>query len=378
MTGDGRHLLLLGAGHAHVEVLRRFGRTPQPGTRITLLTSRPETPYSGMIPGLIAGHYTKAEAHIDCAALARFAGASLCLDDAIGLDPARRVVMRRAGPPIGYDILSFDIGSTPNTQVQGASDHAIPVKPIAGLLARFETLHAQILATSGRFRITVVGGGAGGVELIFALAHRLRGDLAAGRTRARLDFLLLPGPGGLLPGFPPALVKRITSFCVKRSIGIGPPARIIAVESGTLVPETSAAIQADAILWTTQAAAPLWLRDTGLALDPDGFIAVDAGLAALGYQNIFAAGDIAGFTPRALPKSGVHAVRQGPVLANNLRRLLDHRPLIAHRPQRHTLHLLSTGDRHAIGTRNGLIFSGAWVWHWKDWIDRRFMARYRF
>jgi len=179
-----KDVVLIGAGHAHVAVLRMFGMAPLPGARFTLITREVHSPYSGMLPGLIAGHYRFDDAHIDTAPLARFAGARLYQDEAIGLDLANRRVICRNRPPVPYDLLSIDIGSTPNTaQISGAVEHAIPVKPIDGFLARFMAMKQRVLARKGGARIAVIGGGAGGVELMLSVAHRLRRE--AGESAQR-------------------------------------------------------------------------------------------------------------------------------------------------------------------------------------------------
>src|SRR5262245_56234175 len=174
-----KDVVLIGAGHAHVAVLRMFGMNPLPGVRFTLITREVHTPYSGMLPGLIAGTYDFDQAHIDTGPLARFAGARLYQDEVIGLDLAERKVLCANRPPVPYDLLSFNIGSTPNTeQVLGASEHAIPVKPIDGFLRRFEALKARVLARKGRTRLVVVGAGAGGVELLLSTERRLQREVS--------------------------------------------------------------------------------------------------------------------------------------------------------------------------------------------------------
>lgn len=373
-----KDVVLVGAGHAHVQVLRRFGMRPLPGVRLTLISRELHTPYSGMLPGLIAGHYGFDEAHIDTAPLARFAGARLYGDEVIGLDLAQRLVLCRQRPPVLYDILSLDIGSRPNTGgVPGATEHAIPVKPIDGFLARFEALRARVLAGQSR-RVLVVGGGAGGVELLLALEHRLRRDLAerGGDPRA-LGFALVAGEGGLLPGFPRAFRRRFVAELTERGIALHAGARVRAVEAGAAILDGERGrIAADEILWTTEAAPAGWLAETGLALDARGFVRVDATLRAFGRDEVFAAGDTIAFDPRPLPRSGVYAVRAGPVLADNIRAALTGRPLRPYRPQADALSIVSTGGRHAVAARNGLTVAGGWVWRWKDWIDRRFMRRF--
>src|SRR5262247_792601 len=174
-----KDVVLVGAGHSHVTVLRMFGMKPIPGVRLTLISREVHTPYSGMLPGLIAGHYGFDDAHIDTRPLTRFAGARLYQDEVVGLDLAGRHVICGHRPPVPYDLLSINIGSTPNTgDVPGASEHAIPVKPIDGFLGRFDALSARVLARKGRARIALVGAGAGGVELLLSVEHRLRGAIA--------------------------------------------------------------------------------------------------------------------------------------------------------------------------------------------------------
>jgi selenide, water dikinase len=371
-----KDVVLVGAGHSNVTVLRMFGMKPIPGVRLTLISREVHTPYSGMLPGLVAGHYAFDDAHIDTGPLARLAGARLYQDEAVGLDLAGRFVICRNRPPVAYDLLSLNIGSTPNTEsVPGASAHAIPVKPIDGFLSRFEALIARVLARSGRTRVALVGAGAGGVELMLSVERRLRREVTcAGFDAGGLSFVLV-SEGDILPGFPAAFRARFHAIFAARGISvIGAP--VTRVEAGRLGLDGHAPITADEILWTTQAAPARWLAASGLPLDARGFLSVDDTLRAAGHDDVFAAGDTISFSTRELPKSGVYAVRAGPILADNLRRALTGRPLRPFRPQREALYLVSTGERYAVGTRNGLVFAGRWVWRWKDWIDRRFMRKF--
>jgi selenide,water dikinase len=373
-----KDVVLVGAGHSHVTVLRMFGMKPIPGVRLTLISREVHTPYSGMLPGLIAGHYGFDDAHIDTGPLARFAGARLYQDEVIDLDLAGRRVICRARPPVPYDLVSLNIGSTPNTaNVPGASEHAIPVKPIDGFLRRFEALQARILAREGRTSVALVGAGAGGVELLLAVEHRLRQAVTgAGFDAGGLSFVLVSGDAEILPTFPAAFRSRFHAILAERGIAVITGAPVTAVEAGRLVLDGRAPVAADEILWTTQAAPARWLAMAGLPLDARGFLRVDQTLRVAGHDDVFAAGDTIAFSGRELPKSGVYAVRAGPALADNIRRTLTGRSLRPFRPQRDALYLVSTGARHAVGTRNGLVVEGAWVWRWKDWIDRRFMRKF--
>jgi len=362
-----KDVLLVGAGHAHVAVLRRFGMAPLPGVRLTLLTREVDTPYSGMLPGVVAGHYTFDDAHIDAGRLARFAGARLYPDEAVGIDLAARRVLCRGRPPVPYDLLSLDIGSRPNTgDVPGAAEHAIPVKPIDSFLARFAGVLARVQAGRSR-HVLLVGGGAGGVELLLSVEHRLRQEAKG------LRFTLVTGSADILIGFPPGFRARFRATLAKRGIAVQAGVKVAAVEPGGILLAEGARLAADEILWVTEAAPASWLAGTGLPLDEQGFLLVDVTLRAA--DGVFAAGDMIAF-PGAIPRSGVYAVRAGPVLADNIRATLTGRPLRPYRPQANALAIVSTGRPHAILTRNGVSFEGGWAWRLKDRIDRRWMAKY--
>ncbi len=373
-----KDVVLVGAGHAHVQVLKLFGMDPLPGTRITLISRDVHTPYSGMLPGLIAGYYTFDDAHIDTGPLCRFAGARLYNDTVVGIDREAKLVLCSDRPPVPYDVLSIDIGSSPSVAgIPGALEHAIPVKPIDGFLRRFDAMLTRIVEAQEPRHIAVIGAGASGVELLLAAQHRVESEMqAAGRDPANVSFSLVSAARDILPAFPPGMRARFASLLKKRGINVVTGAAVSHLGPGVLQFEMRAPLNVDEVLLCTAGQPAPWLRQTGLPLTPDGFIKVGASLRVEGAEDIFAAGDVIAFGPRALPKSGVYSVRAGPVLAENIKRLLTGRPLKAYKPQRRAMYLLSAGTKTAVGTRNGLVFSGTWVWRWKSRIDRRFMARF--
>jgi selenide,water dikinase len=373
-----KDVVLVGAGHAHVTVLRKFGMKPIPGVRFTLITREVHTPYSGMLPGFIAGNYSFDEAHIDTGPLARLAQARLFQDEVTGIDTVNRFVICKSRPPVAYDLLSLNPGSTPNTSsVPGASEFAIPVKPIDGFIARFDSLVTRAIARKGRLRVALVGAGAGGVELLLSVERRLRREIAnAGFDTAGLSLVLISEGPHILPNYPERFRHHFESIFAARGISIVTDARVVRVEAGKLLLDGRAGVDADEILWTTQAAPAGWLQTCGLPLEERGFLKVGRDLQVENRAGVFAAGDTISFAGRSLPKSGVYAVRAGPVLAANIRNALTGRKLRPFRPQRHALYLVSDGERSAVGTRNGLVVAGSWVWRWKDRIDRRFMERF--
>jgi len=372
-----KDIVLLGGGHAHVTVLRHFGMRPLPGVRLTLVTRDIHTPYSGMLPGLIAGHYDYDDCHIDLGPLARFAAARLYHAEVEGLDPVTHQVFLQGRPPLSYDLLSINTGSRPSTRdVPGAQQYALSVKPIDLWLQDWQALQARLLATGGSFRIAVVGGGAGGVELALATQYRLQQLLhEQGDDPARLGFELLTEAGDILADHNAGVRRRFNRVLRARGIAVHTGHRVVEVTPSSLIISGRPARAADAVLWVTRAAAPAWPGEAGLAVDRDGFIQVNEHLQSVSHPEVFAAGDVAALCdPR--PKSGVFAVRQGPVLGENLRRASVGRALRRYRPQRHFLGLISTGERHAVASRGPWSWQGAWVWTLKDRIDRRFMRRF--
>lgn len=373
-----KDVVLVGAGHAHVSVLRMFGMNPVPGVRLTLITRQVHTPYSGMLPGLIAGHYEFDDVHIDTGPLSVFANARLYQSEVVGFDLENRKVLCNDRPPVPYDVLSIDIGSTPGAvDLPGVAEHAIPVKPIDQFVLRFEAARQRILAAQGRAHIGIVGGGAAGVELGLSLHQRLRNEvIGAGFDPNALSFDIVTSAATIVPTLPARARHKLERIAAERGIRIRTNVRVTAIDQQTLQLNSGEAIRCDAIFWTTQAAAAPWLRSTGLALNDGGFICVDDTLQSVSHPGVFAAGDVASMTNYDLPKSGVYAVRQGRYLADNLRNLVAGKPLLRYRPQRAALYLISTGTRYAVGARSSLSFEGAWAWRWKDRIDRKFMDKF--
>jgi pyridine nucleotide-disulfide oxidoreductase family protein len=361
-----KHLVLAGGGHAHVEVLRRLAREPLHDVRISVVSPYPRSLYSGMVPGVIAGHYRRSDAEIGLRELALGAGAKVFESRVCAVDAgAGRVTLDR-GETIGYDVLSLDIGSVIDTgAIAGAAEHALAVRPIENLLDGVGVLLAR--AERRFLGVVVVGGGAAAVELALALQYRLG-------QRARVS--LVTGGTSPLPGFPPRTQARARQALRRLAVRIiedtctGITERQLRLAAGE-------AVSCDAAILAIGGSAVPWLRDSGLRLDEAGFVATGATLQSVSHRNVFAVGDTASRTDAPHPKSGVYAVRAGPALALNLRRCLDGAALVEHHPPARSLNLLACGARHAIASWNGWSAEGRWVWWWKDRIDRGFIARYR-
>ena len=354
-------LVLLGAGHAHVEVLRRFAMRPEPGVRLTLIGREPETPYTGMLPGLIRGDYTFEQVHIDLAPLAASAGARLILTEATAIDLAERRVTVIGRPDMPFDLLSIDVGGEP-AMPPGAG---VPVKPIGQFLARLSALEATLLPGA---RIAVVGGGAGGTELALALARRYR---------ERVRIVLVCDTPEPLAGAPPFARRVVRAALVDAGIELACGVRAGAWADGRLALSDGSFLEVGTALWATGVVGPAFLAASGLACDAAGCARVDATLRSVSHGFVFAAGDCAAIEGNPRPKSGVWAVRAGAPLAANLRRAARGRTLRRWRPQSDALAILGLGDGRALAWRNGVAVAGRPVWRWKDWIDRRWMRMYQ-
>lgn len=371
-------LVLIGGGHSHVDVLKSFGMKPVPGTRLTVICRDVLTPYSGMLPGYVAGHYTHDECHIDLEPLAGFAGARFIHDEVVGLDPVKREVMLKGRPPIPYDTLSINIGSSPALgETRGAAEFVTPVKPIAGFVNRWERLLARVGQATSPVRIGVVGAGAGGVELILAMHWRLTRELRrTGGSPGDISFQLIQGDAEILPTQPEKIRAMFERTLSDRGIEVFRDCRIARVEENCLIAQNGAQFDLDEILWCTRAGAARWLRETGLELNDRGFINVDDTLQSISHPGIFAVGDIANMVNHPREKAGVFAVRQGPPLTENLKRVVRGKRAKKFKPQSSFLSLISTGDKYAAGSKSGFVREGRWLWWWKDRIDRAFMDKF--
>lgn len=360
-----RDLVLIGGGHAHALVLRRWGMNRLPGARLTVISPEPMAAYSGMLPGYVAGHYPREALDIDLVRLARFAGARLVLGAATNVDLAARQVSVPGRPPVAFDVCSVDVGITsamPN--LPGFAEHAIPAKP----LDRFADSWRTVIEGSGPVRIAVIGAGVAGAELAMAMSRALR-------ARGRNGQVTLIDAADALPGLGARAARAVRDGLAAQGVTLIERTGATAVEPGVVLLADGRRIEADFVTGAAGAQPHDWLAQTGLELD-NGFIAVNDRLQT-SDSAVFAAGDCAHMAASPRPKAGVYAVRQAPVLFDNLRAALSGGRMRRYRPQRDYLKLISLGDKVAVGERLGLAMSGPAMWRWKDRIDNRFMDRFR-
>lgn len=373
-----KDLVLIGGGHAHVAVIKSFGMKPIPGVRLTVISRDVHTPYSGMLPGYVAGHYTHDEVHIDLRPLAQFADARMYHSEVTHIDTINKTVVCNNRPAVPYDILSINIGSTPRIgNIVGAREHAVAVKPINRFVERWNVLLERIIEQAGPHRICVVGAGAAGVELLLAIQFRLKNELdALGRGAEELKFDLVSKSAEIMPQFPDAVRRRFVQILKDRNVTVHTGVEATKAEDGALLLSNGEQLNVDETLFVTAAGAAPWLKESGFEVDEHGFVKVQDTLQVLSQPDIFAVGDAAAVVNHPRPKAGVFAVRQGKPLADNLRRVLLKKQPKPFTPQSSILALISSGDQYAVATKGPFSFAGKALWTWKDWIDRRFMEKF--
>lgn len=361
-------LILAGGGHAQLSVLEMFARR-SPDVDVVLVTPSPYQIYSGMLPGWIAGHYQLEECMIDLRPLAAAAGARLILAQVVRIDAQRRTVVLSDDTHLIYDGLSLDVGSeTDTSSLEAASECLLPIKPLDHFVQRWP----DILAAASRqkdYHVVVVGGGAAGVELAFAVRHAF-----ATRGYGQAPVTLIAAESGILPGHASGVRARTLRLLQQRGITLH-QARAAGTAQGVTL-SGGASLHADCLIAATGARPPAWLRDTGITLDEQGYVLVDAQQRSVSHPEIFAAGDVCTRSDIRLARSGVHAVFAGPVVAHNLIAAIAGHSLQSYRPRNKSLYLLATGPQHAIASWGAFSAQGHWVWRWKRWIDRRFMRKH--
>jgi pyridine nucleotide-disulfide oxidoreductase family protein len=345
-----KRVLLIGAGHGHLVVLRSLAHKPLYGARITLVSPFSKQLYSGMLPGLLAGHYRRGEAQVDVAALAERAYVQFEPARVERMEAERRGVVLEGGRTLPYDVASLNVGSLVDASFPG-TEHALAVKPFDEFIARLRIAE----------RVAVAGAGAAGAELAMALRHR----------GAQVTLY------SEKPTLSPALAARVLRQLRRRKVDFRPGMSVTAIEPGPVVIAGSSRQEFDLVLLATGAAPLPWLRSSELALDERGFVLVHDTLQSVSHPEVFCIGDCATLRGAAHPKSGVYAVRHGEALVENLRRLFSGSALEPYVPQKRALLLLSCGARYAIAERGGWTAQGRWVWWWKDRIDRKWVASFR-
>jgi selenide,water dikinase len=365
-----KDLVLIGGGHSHALVLLKWGMNTLPGTRVTVINPGPTAPYSGMLPGHIAGHYTRDELEIDLVRLARFANARVILGRAVGLDTQAKTITLHDGRKIGYDVASIDVGITSELpQLPGFSKHALGAKPLDVYAETWDRFIDSAKRNGTAEPVAVIGGGVAGVELAMAMAHALQ------QATGQSDVTLLEAGSSIL-GADPTPRAKLRKALEKTGVTIRTNADISEITAQGPRLSTGDLIPAGLTLGVAGALPQPWLQDTELPLH-QGFVIVQPTLQIEGQDDLFAVGDCAHLAHAPRPKAGVYAVRAAPVLFDNLRARLTGHALRPFKPQADYLKLISLGRKSALAEKWGRVWQGPLLWRIKNRIDQKFMRMFR-
>ena len=366
---DLKHLVLLGGGHAQISVLKSLAMKPVPGLRVTLISRDVMTPYSGMLPGYIEGQYRAEDITIDLSHLARHAGARFIHGEVDAIDPDKKTISLKGRPHLSYDVLSINIGSNPDLDsIKGAREHAVAVKPISTLLDRINPIMANDMPIS---TITIIGGGAAGVEVALSLHHFMQSQLR------EVKITLIHRGKQIMPEFPQRAAELLMREMAAKQIDVLTETAAVEIKADAVLLDDGQSIPSDQTLVITAGRAPSFLADSGLSLDDRGFIAIRNSLQSESHDDVFASGDIATLTTHPRPKAGVYAVRAGHVLKHNLRAYLHGNSLNHWIPQKNYLALIGVGGSRALPIRGNIALPPSeWAWRLKNKIDTRFIEKF--
>jgi selenide,water dikinase len=378
-------LVLLGGGHANIQVLKMLAMNPIGGLRITLISDQTHSPYSGMIPGYLAGYYSYEECHFDLRRICEELGQRFIKANIIGIDPQRKKIRLENRPEVGYDCASINVGIAPQS-LENTSDEAaaklIPLKPISRFIAHWDRLIADLKAYKGResLQIAVVGAGASGVEISIIL------KMLIDQHNWNAEVSLIHQHEYLVSAKDHSAQKKLAKTLKELNIKVFKNTQALKErENGLALKDEQGLIQTKdfyRVLTATQAAAPQWFKDSDLPVSPDGFVKVNKNLLVENEHDLFAAGDCIHFSPSPLKKAGVYAVRQGRVLEHNIRAFFTGKTALkTFHPKKNVLSLITIGERKALVHQDSAsMLRWMWpslLWTVKDGIDRRFMKRFQ-
>ena len=359
-----KSVVMVGGGHTHALVLNGLKSSPLKGAAVTVINPGKTAPYSGMLPGFVAGHYKRDELDIDLAALSQKVGAKLIDGKAVGIDLARNVVRLADGAEISYDVASIDVGITSRMDaLPGFIDYGVPAKPLDNFSQEWDAFRKS----DGNKHVAIIGGGIAGAELAMAMAYAL------GSQRCQVTVKLLDR-SKILSTNSLKTQAQVRKELPANNVEVLEDVEVVAVTPTGVDLKDGTSIEANFVVGAAGATPHEWIADCGLAMT-DGFIDVNSALET-SASGVFAVGDCAHMTFNPRPKAGVYAVRQAPVLLRNLRNALAGETLDSYDPQSDYLKLVSLGSKRAFGEKMGIGAAGYLIWRLKDRIDRNFMNQF--
>lgn len=381
-------VVLLGVGHTNAHIVRMWKMKPIENAELICISNFPTATYSGMVPGVMAGQYPTEAMEIDLVRLCASAGARLILGDVSGIDHENREIIFRDRPRLGFDVLSIGVGSRPSFSGVEIDDDQVlvPVKPMQTFLARTRSRlktaaqHITNQATAGSLKIAIVGGGIGSIEIAVCLDERLKNDRASvglDDFNGSFEITLVTGGENVGVGLLASTREKIRHCLEQRGIKTEVGARVQSIQRDHLKLGNGTRVDVDMLIWAASALAPPILADLDMKTDDRGFILTRSTLQSVDNDRVFVVGDSGSMTEHDLAKAGVFAVRQGPILWDNFKRLIWGRKLVDYIPQKKFLKLINTADGKSIAEYGTRSYHARWCWWLKNRIDTKFMKMYQ-
>jgi pyridine nucleotide-disulfide oxidoreductase family protein len=368
------NLVFIGGGHSHAIALKLWGEKPLLGINITLISNVENTPYSGMLPAYLAGDYNYQESHINLKKLCQFAKIILIIDEVTNINYQHRKIICKSGKKINFDLLSIDIGSNPKIDnIEGANLYGIPAKPVPFLLKKWqEIIKNSEENNSKKLTLTFIGGGAGGVELAINTHKKLTKILSP----EKLTINLIHKGNRILSTHNEWVSYKLTEILLNKNINIYLNSTVKTIKKEKIILTSGKEIISNYHFLVTEASAPLWLKNSSIYTDKNGFILIKNTLQSINCDFIFATGDIATMINYPHPKAGVFAVKQGKPLYENLCNFLNNKPLKSYYPQKYYLNLIGVSNETAIASWGYFSWESPLLWHLKKYLDTTFMEQF--
>jgi NADH dehydrogenase FAD-containing subunit len=370
----GKHLVMVGAGHAHLTTITAIPAFLDRGHRVTVIGPAPYHYYSGMAPGMLAGTYSPQQIRFNVLKMCTDRGARFLVDRVIKIDPGDRQLHLESGGRVSYDVLSLNVGSfIPTAHIETSNGGIYSVKPIDRILeGRIAIIHSLEKTPAGKdLNLFVVGGGPAGVEMAGGLWRLVResGNRATITVAAGTRFL---------DGMPDRVRRLALNSLTARGITVLEGVHTLSIKGGAASLDNGTEIPVDFTFLCTGVKPSTLFTDSGLPTGEDGGLLVNHFLQSVRCPEVLGGGDCITLEEQPLARVGVYAVRQNPVLLTNIAAALEDKPMRRFDPGTPDfLLILNMGDG------NGIVRKGRWVWHGKlafylkDFIDRRFMRKYQ-
>ena len=381
------NVVLWGIGHTNAHVVRMWKMKPPADSQLICVSNNPIVTYSGMLPGVLAGQYRPEQMQIDLVRLTSAVGSQLIIDDVTGIDRKKRLLLFDRRAPLEYDLLSIGIGSQPSFEgvTLSGTEAFVPVKPMQSFIERLRLRLETCAQRSRRVRVLIVGGGVGSIEIAMCLrsAFLRRNEALTSplsntvKILERLDVILCTGGANIGKGLSESCAGKLRKQLKAMAIEVQTSTRVNQISNSYCDTTDNKKITTDLVIWATDAQAIPVLRKLDLPVDERGFLLTLPTLQSTRDKHIFAVGDAGTLNESPTAKAGVFAVRQGPILFENIARSINDQPLIHYVPQRKFLKLVNIGDGTAIAEYGSRSRQGRFWWWLKNRIDSRFVEMYQ-